>query len=133
MTFSITEASAINSVLDYFLHRSPDGRRQVSEREAFDAAKLLAKHANKRLMAGIREIDVAADWATPNRLMALAAQATGAKLEADQRVSNWARTYAPDARECAEGHPFRSDDDAVMPDGWDHFLCKQCVAEAALS
>lgn len=123
MTFSVTEASAVNSVLDYFLHREPDGRRPVGEREALDAAKLLAKHANKRLMAGIREVDVVTDWATPKRIAA----------EAEARAVAWTRTYAPDATECVEGHPFRSDDDAVLPDGWDHFLCKRCVAEAAQS
>lgn len=37
-------------------------------------------------------------------------------------------TYPPDAPTCVHGHPFRSEDDCVLPEGYDHFLCRRCVA-----
>lgn len=40
-------------------------------------------------------------------------------------------TYAPDARGCVIGHPFRSEADCVLPEDWDHFLCRRCVEAAA--
>lgn len=36
-------------------------------------------------------------------------------------------TYRPDASECVKGHPFRSEADCVLPEGWDYFLCRRCV------
>lgn len=38
-------------------------------------------------------------------------------------------TYAPDAIECVNGHRFLSDADGILPEGWDHFFCRKCVAE----
>jgi hypothetical protein len=40
-------------------------------------------------------------------------------------------TYAPDATECEKGHSFRSEADCVLPEGWDHFMCRRCVQEAS--
>lgn len=40
------------------------------------------------------------------------------------------RTYAPDATECSEGHPFASEADCLLPEGWDNFMCRSCISTA---
>lgn len=39
-------------------------------------------------------------------------------------------TYQPDAQQCGNGHPFNSEADCVLPDGWDQFMCKRCLTDA---
>lgn len=39
-------------------------------------------------------------------------------------------TYQPDATQCLHGHPFNSEADCVLPEGWDRFMCKCCLTEA---
>jgi hypothetical protein len=39
-------------------------------------------------------------------------------------------TYQPDATQCLHGHPFESEDDCVLPEGWDRFMCKRCLTDA---
>ena len=29
-----------------------------------------------------------------------------------------------------KGHPFASEADCLLPDGWDNFMCRACVQEA---
>lgn len=40
---------------------------------------------------------------------------------------NASLTYPPDATECRQGHPFASEADCVLPDGWDNFMCRTCI------
>lgn len=42
-------------------------------------------------------------------------------------------TYRPDETECRYGHRFTSEADCFLPEDWDHFMCRKCIAEAGLT
>lgn len=61
MALTISEANAVNDLLDYVLDLRKD-RPAVPRAEAQEAAELLAEHAHKALSAGIRPVDIAQAW-----------------------------------------------------------------------
>lgn len=50
-------------------------------------------------------------------------------MRAEELPPGWSqqRTYRPDETRCVNGHEFRSEADCILPDGWDHFLCRRCL------
>jgi hypothetical protein len=60
MALTVTEAIAVNTLLNWLLQRRPLGADVPDARDATEAARLLAAHADKRLHAGIRDGDVPA-------------------------------------------------------------------------
>lgn len=62
MALTVTEASAVNTLLNWLLRPGRLGIMRPTSLEAEDAAALLAEHANKTLLAGIMAADVRAAW-----------------------------------------------------------------------
>ena len=62
MALTITEAHAVNQLLDYLLRQRGPGGNFITRHDAQKAAELLAGHAHKTLMTGLRPADVAAAW-----------------------------------------------------------------------
>lgn len=57
MALTVTEAMAVNTLMDYLLGTHKDGRT-----DARLAAEMLADHANKTLQAGIAAAEVQDGW-----------------------------------------------------------------------
>jgi hypothetical protein len=62
MAMTVTEANAFNQLMDWlFKSKTLDGRK-ISDADAKEAAKILARSSNKRLMAGITPDQVDGRW-----------------------------------------------------------------------
>lgn len=61
MALTVTEASAVNTLIDYLLgnRNALGGPDRLDAREA---AQLLADHAHKTLSAGVNAVDVQQAW-----------------------------------------------------------------------
>lgn len=67
MSLTVTEATAVNRLLDYITQDNSGSRRIISipdRKQAIEAAETLAASASKKLMAGWRPDEVADQWPT---------------------------------------------------------------------
>jgi hypothetical protein len=65
VALTVEEANAVNTVLEFFLLPDLEKRPPLpmtTDAQARQAAVLLAEHANKKLMAGLRPEQVTARW-----------------------------------------------------------------------
>ncbi|HEY3501252.1 MAG TPA: hypothetical protein VGN37_00540 [Actinocatenispora sp.] len=62
MALNNGEAHVVNTLLDYFLHIDSRPTGPVTDRQAQEAAQLLATKAYKQLYAGIRPEEVTKHW-----------------------------------------------------------------------
>lgn len=68
MALTVSEASAVNKLIDFVTGQRDGTDQRASSGDALDAAELLARGANKRLSAGYRgDGDVANYW--PRRII----------------------------------------------------------------
>lgn len=65
MALTVTEASAVNDLLDYVYGRADLAGRRTTLQDAHTAAQLLADHAYKTLMAGVRGSDLRLERLAP--------------------------------------------------------------------
>ena len=66
MALTNTEASAVNTLLEWLLDQPRPHHYPTRVAAAKEAAELLADHASKTLMAGLRGQDVLDCWPRPN-------------------------------------------------------------------
>ncbi|HXS24460.1 MAG TPA: hypothetical protein VN719_09535 [Gemmatimonadales bacterium] len=63
MALSVTEAHAVNTLFQWLLDiEHQRGISHPTKSQAMEAAGLLADHANKTLMAGVRGVQVREAW-----------------------------------------------------------------------
>jgi len=63
MAMTVTEATALNQLLDWLFKTTKDLRgRAITDNEAKEAAKVLAASSYKKIMAGISPEDVEKRW-----------------------------------------------------------------------